>query len=75
MGEGRDPLDRDIRYVDSQDLLDNLDFDKEIEGTSARVSRFGIAGGFFAARASFWTTEATLIETSREDPPFLEANL
>ena len=52
---------RDIRYVDSQDLFDNLDFNEEIEGTSARVSRFGIAGGFFAARASFWTSEATLV--------------
>lgn len=54
-------LDRDIRYVDSQDLFDNLDFDEEIEGTSTRVSRFRIAGGFFAARASFWTAEATLV--------------
>lgn len=60
-GKGRGRLDRDIRYVDSQDLLDNLDFDEEIEGTSTRVSRFGIAGGFFAARASFWTSEATLV--------------
>jgi hypothetical protein len=50
-----------VRYVDSQDLFDNLDFNEEIEGTSARVSRFGIAGGFFAARASFWTSEATLV--------------
>jgi hypothetical protein len=50
-----------VRYVDSQDLFDNLDFDEEIEGTSTRVSRFGIAGGFFAARASFWTAEATLV--------------
>lgn len=50
-----------VRYVDSKDFFNNLDFDKEIEGTSARVSRFGIAGGFFAARASFWTAEATLV--------------
>ena len=74
-GKAEDRLDRDIRYVDSQDLFDNLDFDKEIKGTSARVSRFGIAGGFFATRASFWTAEATLIQTSREDAPFLKANL
>jgi len=64
-----------VRYVDSQDLFDNLDFDEEIEGTSARVSRFRIAGGFFAARTSFWTTEATLVETSREDAPFLKTDL
>jgi hypothetical protein len=50
-----------VRYVDSQDLFDNLDFNEEIEGTSARVSRFGITGGFFAARTSFWTSEATLV--------------
>jgi hypothetical protein len=54
-------VDRDIRYVDSQDLFDNLNFDEEIEGTSTRVSRFRIARGFFAARASFWTAEATLV--------------
>jgi hypothetical protein len=64
-----------IRYVNSQDLFDNLDFDKEIKGTSTRISQFGIAGGFFAARASFWATKATLIQTSREDTPFFEANL
>jgi len=60
-GKVGDRLDRDIRYVDSQDLFDNLNFDEEIEGTSARVSWFRIAGGFFAARASFWTSEATLV--------------
>lgn len=60
-GKGGGGLDRDIRYVDSQDLFDNLNFDEEVEGTSTRISRFGIAGGFFAARASFWTAEATLV--------------
>jgi len=60
MGQGLERVVR-VRYVDSQDLFDNLDFDKEIEGTSTRVSRFRIARGLFAARASFWTAEATLV--------------
>ena len=29
---------RDIRYVDSKDFFDNLDFDKEIKGTGTRGS-------------------------------------
>jgi hypothetical protein len=29
---------RDIRYVDSKDFFDNLDFDKEIEGAGTRGS-------------------------------------
>jgi hypothetical protein len=59
----RQGFERIIRvgYVDSQDFFDNLNFDKEIQGTSTRVSHFGIARGFFAARASFWTAEATLV--------------
>lgn len=68
-------IDNDIRHVDSQDLFDNLDLDEEVEGTSARVSQFGIAGGFFATRASFWTAKATLVETGGEDTPFLGADL
>lgn len=66
---------RDIRYIDTEDLFDNLHFDEEVEGTCTRVSQFGIAGGFFAARASFWTAEATLVETSGEDTPFLGSDL
>ncbi len=65
----------DIRYVDSQDLFDNFNFDEEIECTSTRVAYFAIAGGFFAARASFWTTKATLVQTGGEDTPFLGADL
>jgi len=60
-GNGKDLLDGDIRHVDSQDLFDNLDFYEEIKGTCARVSRFGITRGFFAARASFWTAKTTLV--------------
>jgi hypothetical protein len=62
-------------YVDSEDLFDNFNFDEEIECTSTRVAYFGIARGFFAARASFWTTKATLVQTGGEDTPFLGADL
>ena len=72
VGEG---LNRDIRNVDSQDFFNDLDLDEEIEGTSTRVSQFSIAGGFFTARTGLWTTEATLVETSGEDTPFLGADL
>jgi hypothetical protein len=34
----RKEKERDIRYVDSQDLLYDLDFDEEIKGTCTRVS-------------------------------------
>ena len=57
-GEG---LNRDIRNVDTQDFLNNFDFDEEIEGTSTRISELGVAGGLFSARSGFWTTKATFI--------------
>jgi hypothetical protein len=34
----RKEKERDIRYVDSQDLLYDLNFDEEIKGTCTRVS-------------------------------------
>jgi hypothetical protein len=57
-GEG---INRDIRNVDTQDFLNNFDFDEEIEGTSTRISELGVAGGLFSARSGFWTTKATFI--------------
>ena len=66
---------RDIRYVDSKDFFDNLDFDKEIKGTGTRGSQLRITRRFFSTGAGFWTPETTLVETSREDTPFLEADL
>jgi hypothetical protein len=73
-GEG-ERVNRDIRNVDTQDFFDDFDFDEEIKGTSTRVAQFRVAGRLFASRAGFWTAETTLIKTSREDTPFLGADL
>jgi len=64
-----------VRYVDSKDFFDNLNFDKEIEGTGTRGSQLRITRRFFSAGAGFWTAETTLVESRREDTPFLGADL